>query len=195
MARRLFGGGSARMRSAGHANNDRYDCWANPLSLVFYNPRRREWDDEEANELQGRLEAAGFKVNRKIWTTKHELRQLITATVRGMERCSLLFVCIMSHGRAGALKTTDGDGDSAMIINDVLHQFNTQLGEKFAQTIPIGELESYFTQFPTQMQLMSIFIRLLKLPWYYVTPSFSLIKIISSCKCKSAIMHVIIHIA
>ena len=148
MARRLFGSGSARKHSADQATSDRYDCWDNPLSLVFYNPRGREGADEEANELQGGLEATGFKVNRNVWTTKNELRQLITATVRGMERCSLLFVCIMSHGRAGALKTTDGDGDSAMIINDVLHQFNTQLGEKFAQTILMVSLNHTLRNFP-----------------------------------------------
>ena len=119
------------------ARSDRYDCWDNPLSLVFYNPRGREGAEEEANELHEGLKAGGFSVNKRIWTTKNGLRQLITETVRGMERCSLLFVCIMSHGRAEVLRTSEGDGDSAMIINDILHQLNIQLGQRFTTNIPM----------------------------------------------------------
>ena len=60
---------------------------------------------------------------REEWTTKRELSTLIDKSVRTAAGCSLLVVCIMSHGTAGTLKCQDG----YIVFNDVLLEFTRKV--------------------------------------------------------------------
>ena len=91
----------------------------------MYNPSSRDGAVEEADNLKSGLEAVGCQVIREQWRTKVQLSKLIDEGLRSAVGCSLLMVCIMSHGHAGKLKCEDGDG--FIVINDVLFQFSRKL--------------------------------------------------------------------
>jgi hypothetical protein len=93
--------------------------------LILYNPVSRDGALEEADNLKSGLEAVGCKVIREEWRTKVQLSKLIDEGVQSAVGCSLLIVCIMSHGRAGKLECEDGDG--FIIINDILFQFSRKI--------------------------------------------------------------------
>ena len=97
--------------------------------MILYNPSDRDGAVEEADNLQSGLQAVGCQVFREEWTTKRELSTLIDKGVKKAAGCSLLVVCIMSHGTAGTLKFQDG----YIVFNDVLLEFT----RKVAKDVPM----------------------------------------------------------
>lgn len=112
-----------------------YNCSSNPIGLVIYNPHGRDGAEVEADDLEDGLNEAGFSVIRGKWTTKVQLCALIDSVMKSISGCTLLFVCIMSHGSAGKLKTAEGD--CVMIINDILYGFNIKLKKDKLGQIPL----------------------------------------------------------
>ena len=101
------------------------DCYGKKFGIILYNPSDRDGAVEEADNLQSGLQAVGCQVFREEWTTKRELSTLIDKGVKKAAGCSLLVVCIMSHGTAGTLKCQDDDG--YIVFNDVLLEFTRKL--------------------------------------------------------------------
>ena len=62
---------------------------------------------------------------REEWTTKAELSKLIRDGLQRITDCTLLIVCIMSHGTAGALRCDDDNRSVA--LNDVMFEFTRRL--------------------------------------------------------------------
>ena len=61
------------------------------------------------------------------WYEAGELQCMIdSAMERIVGDCSLLIVCLMSHGSRGVLK---GQGGEEIAVNDILHQFTYTLPE------------------------------------------------------------------
>jgi hypothetical protein len=106
--------------------NEVYVCDSRRIGLILYNPHDREGSKEEADDLKVGLEAAGCDITKKEWSSKADIRKLIDEGVDSSAGCSLLITCIMSHGCAGKLKTSDGE----IIINDILVQINKKLDKK-----------------------------------------------------------------
>ena len=86
--------------------------------LILYNPSDRDGAVEEADNLQSCLKAVGCQVIREEWKKKAEIYRLIDDGARRAAECSLLIVCVMSHGTAGTLRSEDGDG--CVLINDLM---------------------------------------------------------------------------
>ena len=108
----------------------------------MYNPSSRDGAVEEADNLKSGLEAVGCQVIREQWRTKVQLSKLIDEGLRSAVGCSLLMVCIMSHGRAGNLKCEPHceGGDSFIVINDIIQKFKTKL----PKDLPMVRSLSYF---------------------------------------------------
>ena len=106
-------------------DDDGYEISGGLFGLVLYNPNDRDGAVEEANNLESSLNAIGCQVMKEEWTTKVTLRTHIDHAMDQMAGNSLLVVCIMSHGNAGKLKCDDGDTE--MIINDILVLITRQI--------------------------------------------------------------------
>ena len=106
-------------------------CNEKKFGLILYNPSDRDGAVEKADNLQSGLQAVGCQVFREEWTTKRELSTLIDKGVRQAAGCSLLVVCIMSHGTAGTLTCQDDNG--YIVFNDVLLEFT----RKVAKDVPM----------------------------------------------------------
>ena len=104
-----------------------YDNKGEVRGLILYNPDSRDGATKEAEDLHSGLQAVGCQVKEKMWTTKVELNNFIEEGLYSIDECSLLVVCIMSHGTAGYLRCSDGDG--SVVINDVLIRFSRVLPE------------------------------------------------------------------
>ena len=102
-----------------------YDVKSEKFGLILYNPSDREGAVEEADNLQSGLQAVGCQVFREEWTTKAELSKLIRDGLQRITDCTLLIVCIMSHGTAGALRCDDDSRSVA--FNDVMFEFTRKL--------------------------------------------------------------------
>ena len=104
---------------------EEYDISTGKYGLILYNPSDRDGAVEEADNLQSGLQAVGCHIFRKEWTTKVQLYKCIADGLRAAEGCSVLIVCVMSHGTAGTLRSEDGDG--CVIINDIIHRFQREI--------------------------------------------------------------------
>ena len=100
-------------------------CYEKKFGIILYNPSDREGAVEEADNLQSGLQAVGCQVFREEWTTKVQLNMCMADGLRVADGCSVLIVCVMSHGTAGTLRSEDGDG--AVIINDVIFRFQREI--------------------------------------------------------------------
>ena len=122
---------------AAAAAADTYDCDSKPLGLVLYNPHGRDRAKEEADDLHDGLNAAGCDVKVNEWSTKLELVNLMDNGLKCMAEAehSFLIVCIMSQGSAGRLHTSDGD--SSVIINDILYHITRKLKEQHLDNISL----------------------------------------------------------
>ena len=93
--------------------------------LVLFNSVDRSGAAAEADNIQQALEEAGCDVTKMEWTNAVELGSMInSALIRMMSDCSLLIVCLMSHGCQGALSASDG---KEIPVNDILHQLSYTL--------------------------------------------------------------------
>ena len=102
-------------------------CNEKKFGIILYNPSDRDGAVEEADNLQSGLKAVGCQVFREEWTTKVQLNKCMADGLRAADGCSVLIVCVMSHGTAGTLRSEDGDG--AVIINDVIFRFQREIPE------------------------------------------------------------------
>ena len=87
------------------------------IALVLYNSDGRDQSVEEANYMNGKLRMAGFTALIKKWSNAMQLPEILHYLHPVQDRLSLLFVCIMSHGRAGMIV---GSNSTKMPITDIL---------------------------------------------------------------------------
>ena len=74
----------------------------------------------EADDLQQALQTSGCDVIKMEWSDAAELHNMIeSALSRIINDCSLLVVCLMSHGSRGVLSDSNG---KTIPVNDILHQ-------------------------------------------------------------------------
>ena len=95
--------------------------------IILYSTCGRHGADEEANNYKRSLESIGASVIKLEWMDTIGLQNMLDSglsQVIDFESCSLLFVCVMSHGRRGVLK---GSNDSEISINSLLKQVTDNL--------------------------------------------------------------------
>ena len=102
-----------------------YDMSTGKYGLILYNPSDRDGALEEADNLQSGLKAVGCQVFKAEWTTKAEISKQNKDGLQRITDCTLLIVCIMSHGTAGALRCDDDNRSVA--LNDVMFEFTRKL--------------------------------------------------------------------
>lgn len=91
--------------------------------LVLDNTPSRPGAKEEADCMEQSLKTAGFDVIRREWFNVDELQSIIDKALYGIkDDCSLLTVCLMSHGRRG-------DEGQEIPISRILDQFTYILPE------------------------------------------------------------------
>ena len=95
--------------------------------LILFSAGDRPQAVAEADDLEHALETAGCDVMKMDWNGGAELQCMIeSALSRIVGDCSLLIVCLMSHGCRGVLRGGDG---KEIPVNDILHQFTYTLPE------------------------------------------------------------------
>ena len=119
-----------------------YECNGKPLGLVFYNPDNREGAKEEADRLNEGLCAAGLTVRLAEWHSRDDLKKLMEDSNDLLSECTLLFSCIMSHGAAGMLATSDGSKDHQS-INSFLLELAKRIVENVQYVLKIKEQTQY----------------------------------------------------
>lgn len=79
-------------------------------ALICYSLQDREVGAlEEACALRSSLKKVAGHVARYEWSNAHDLQRNISIGVGDMsDDCSLLFLCVMSHGGKGAFRGPDG---------------------------------------------------------------------------------------
>ena len=99
----------------------------------------------EADDLEQAELIIGCDVIKVKWSHTyrigHELDRVLHEVVGN---CSLLFVCVMSHGYRGTLRGSDG---SKLLINDIPHQLSTDL----LSDLPLIKHSSLFLSFISQL--------------------------------------------
>ena len=102
-------------------NNKRY-------GLVLFSSEDRDGAWAEADDLEHALEVAGCDVIKMEWKEGSVLRCRIAEALSSMVNdCSLLIVCLMSHGSSGVLRGRR-DGEE-ILVNDILKHFSTSLSK------------------------------------------------------------------
>ena len=82
----------------------------------------------EADDLEQALLTTGCDVIKMEWSHAAELHNMIESVLsRVAADCSLLIVCLMSHGSRGALADRHGQ---KIPVNDILHQFSLSLPQE-----------------------------------------------------------------
>lgn len=108
------------------------------FGLVLFNNEHLDGATEEATEMAEGLTKAGFSTRTHQWSNALELPQAIDRQLDDMNnQLSLLFVSIVSHGKAGMLMGSDS---SAIPISDVLHILKTRLPRHIPLVIIITRL-------------------------------------------------------
>ena len=100
-------------------------------ALILYNPENRRGAEKEADYMKESLTAAGFSdINRLQWTECDGLHSMIDSHLdiilpqqQGDRNCSLLMLCLMSHGGRGSLVCRG----KKIPINDILHKLKYRL--------------------------------------------------------------------
>ena len=88
--------------------------------LILFNSEDRQGAFEEADGLEQALWASGCDVIKMEWCGAVELHNMIDSAMTSIVgNCSLLIVCLMSHGSRGVLSGSCG---GRVTVNDVLHQ-------------------------------------------------------------------------
>lgn len=93
--------------------------------LIMFNSDNRPNAAEEVQTLELALTAAGFIVQISQWSNARELLKEIKKALRcAAADCSMLFVCLMSHGSRGELAGSTG---APIAMNKVLQQLSDLL--------------------------------------------------------------------
>ena len=88
------------------------------FALILYNTQERIGAKDEATLLEEGLSHVGFEVTSQEWKTSAELKEKTRTHLREQrDRCSIVFMSIMSNGHNGVLR---GTGNSAISVNSVL---------------------------------------------------------------------------
>lgn len=98
-----------------------------PYGLILYNTHRRHGAVAEADDMVDALEDIGCHVRKREWVATTEVRGMIDRFVTRLvarDDCSLLFVCITSHGYRGMLRGEDG---TEIPINTIIKQLKDSL--------------------------------------------------------------------
>ena len=98
-------------------------------ALILYNTTSRPGAEDEATNLDDALRAAGFTERTGLqWTEASELHNMIESCLDAVvNTCSLLMVCLMSHGSIGSLEAGGGNRTQ---VNSILHQLKQKLPSK-----------------------------------------------------------------
>ena len=87
------------------------------FALILYNTQERIGAKDEATLLEEGLSHVGFEVTSHEWKTATELEEKTRAHLRKQrDRCSVVFMSIMSHGHNGVLRGTG----NAISVNSLL---------------------------------------------------------------------------
>ena len=87
--------------------------------LILFSSEDKLGAFEEADGLEQALQASGCDVIKMEWFDAVELHNMIdSAMTRIVGDCSLLIVCLMSHGSRGVISGSCGGRVS---VNDILH--------------------------------------------------------------------------
>ena len=93
--------------------------------LVLFSTAGRQGAVAEADDLQQALQTTGCDVIKMEWSDAAELHNMIeSALSRIVVDCSLLIVCLMSHGCRGEIASSHGE---KICVNDVLHKLSFQM--------------------------------------------------------------------
>ena len=96
--------------------------------VILFRSEGRQGAVAEADDLEQALQATGCDVIKMEWSEAAELHIMIeSARSRIVADCSLLIVCLMSHGSRGALADSHG---KRIPVNDILHQFSVLLAQE-----------------------------------------------------------------
>ena len=107
-------------------------------AYLFYNIHDRTGADEEATKLHESLQFIGFTSEMVEWEFVTTLPHTIHETLSTIptDAVSVVVVCIMSHGKLGALSDSAG---SQIPVNYILHQLTDILPQE-ATLVSIGFL-------------------------------------------------------
>ena len=96
--------------------------------LILFSLEGRQGAVAEADDLEQALLTTGCDVIKMEWSEATELHNMIeSALSRIVADCSLLIVCLMSHGSRGALADSH---NKSIPVNHILHQFSFSLPEE-----------------------------------------------------------------
>ena len=96
--------------------------------MILFRSEGRQGAVAEADDLEQALLTTGCDVIKMEWSEAAELHNMIeSALSRIVADCSLLIVCLMSHGSRGALADCHG---KRIPVNDILHQFSISLPQE-----------------------------------------------------------------
>ena len=96
--------------------------------VILFRSEGRQGAVAEADDLEQALLSTGCDVIKMEWSEATELHNMIeSALSRIVADCSLLIVCLMSHGSRGALADCHG---KRIPVNDILHQFTFSLPQE-----------------------------------------------------------------
>ena len=96
--------------------------------MILFSSEDRHGAVAEADDLEQALLTTGCDVIKMEWSEAAELHNMIeSALSRIVANCSLLIVCLMSHGSRGALADSRGQ---SIPVNHILHQFTFQLSQE-----------------------------------------------------------------
>ena len=96
--------------------------------MIFCNISNREGANEEAYNIRLALKSIGCEVFEIEWSAAHELGAKMDSILDSgiLRNCSLLTVCIMTHGYRGVFSGSDG---TEVPVNNVLNQLSVSLPE------------------------------------------------------------------
>ena len=108
------------------------------FGLILYSSHHRRGAEDEADKLEQSLHTAGCdKVFKLQWSQAEELHNMIDSSVADIKAsCSLLIVCLMSHGSRGCVQSGQGE---FIPVNQILHQLTLALPDH----VPL--VSSFFT--------------------------------------------------
>ena len=92
--------------------------------LILYTTYNRPGAQEEADNMEQSLHTAGFDVEKTEWKDTYILNSSLEQIARD---CSLLVMCLMSHGSRGVLH--GGDSHGIIRIYDVLQHLSQLIAE------------------------------------------------------------------
>ena len=96
--------------------------------LILYTTYNRPGAQDEADNMEQSLHTAGFCVEKIEWNDAWELHSKLDSTLRQIAcDCSLLVLCLMSHGSRGVLH--GGDNPDIIRIYDVLQHLSQLIAE------------------------------------------------------------------